>query len=131
MLLQRVRTINPRDPAGLNLAVSATRSRMEHFLFNQFTLPESDTAILNAIAWQRGVACTDEWQLEHVVPGGNPQGFEVMFLDGELLEGWYGLGQRQDKSVPLDSLGGIDLDDARKRMQNALDSMRSMLEQQH
>ncbi|MCH2139433.1 MAG: hypothetical protein MK100_00185 [Phycisphaerales bacterium] len=127
MLLQRVRTINPRDPAGLNLAVSATRSRMKLFLFNPFTLPESDTALLNAIAWQRGVASTDEWKLEYVVPGGNPQGFEVMFLDGELLEGWYGLGQRQDKSVPLDSLGGIDLDDARKRMQNALDSMRSLL----
>ncbi|MDG1839092.1 MAG: hypothetical protein P8I91_09870 [Phycisphaerales bacterium] len=100
-LIQLIRAVPTRDPAGLQRAALATRDRLQDHLSGWYkhtnaAAPAEDEALLSCIAWLRGWASAHTPPL-HVVPSGAT--INIQSLDTDTTRAWYELGV--DSSPPL------------------------------
>ena len=94
-LIQLIRAVPARDPAGLQRAALATRDRLQDHLSGWYkhtnaAAPSEDEALLSCIAWLRGWASAQTPPL-HVVPGGAT--ITIQSLDTDTTRAWHELGE--------------------------------------
>lgn len=129
-LIQLIRAVPTRDPAGLQRAALATRDRLQDHLSGWYNhtnaaAPSEDEALLSCIAWLRGWASVQAPPL-HVVPGG--AAITIQSLDTDTTRAWHELGAGDAPPLGFSDLPATTIAAATTAHTEAIERMRAALQ---
>ena len=130
-LIQRIRAVPTRDPAGLQRAALATRDRLQDHLSGWYydhtnaAGPSEDEALLSCIAWLRGWASAQAPPL-HVVPGGAT--ITIQSLDTDTTRAWHELGAGDAPPLGFSDLPATTIAAAAAAHAETIERMRAALQ---